>query len=808
MDVTSTKIQRQIELEEAARALAYSKGQAIVQDAIDTGRYPDLPVGRRLLAAGYSVTQEALEKALATRTAGLGGKYKALLRRIPVETLSALGMRYMLSAATHPQQSRSRLQSILTELGKAIESEAMVCCIEKAAPVYLERTLGYLDRGHTKSINHRYRTFLAAAETTIRTWEAWSPQERHGAAKLLMQAVFDTGLFEWATENVERGMKHLLPSATLQEHLHEVQEHAVPILRHDPMVVPPEPWTGLGAGGYLTPWMRVNSPMLSVRHLRGADRDWVLQNLTPESVVVQAMNKAQATPYRVNYKVLEVLRKAIVIEEGSMGLPHHGQSQRPEFPLPETWEKATASAEELETFQQWKRQVAEWYSELARRRQTKRSISLALSTLTRFQEESELYFPTYLDYRGRVYFRGSVHPQSHDAIKACLELAKGEPLGEHGLFWLKVHVASCAGYDKADFPLRAAWTEENWPSILAWLESPVDQEAPEPDTAFSLYAAATALQEALACPDPREYVCHVPVAMDATCSGLQHLSAMFRDEVGAEFTNLFDSGGTEKRDIYMRVAEVAQGAVSYDDPVVQRYWQDKPITRSMSKRPVMTFCYGSTLKSCIDYVCDGLVAGGAEPIQSEAGQVLYSLHKLAVPVAKALRAGVVETVPAAAAAMDYFQALARRCTEPLRWVTPAGMPVMNYIEGEHDKLVRIRSMGVEGVLIRQRDGKYNPRKAAAAISPNIVHSLDAAHLCMVLTAADFHIVPIHDSFAALPSRVPELHRHLREQFLELYQNDVLPQLQQVPLKSDDVPVPPARGTLDIRRVLDSRFVFC
>jgi DNA-directed RNA polymerase len=99
-------------------------------------------------------------------------------------------------------------------------------------------------------------------------------------------------------------------------------------------------------------------------------------------------------------------------------------------------------------------------------------------------------------------------------------------------------------------------------------------------------------------------------------------------------------------------------------------------------------------------------------------------------------------------------------------------------------------------------------EAAAAIAPNVVHSMDAAHLCMVLKAAPFDIVPIHDSFACLPGRVDEMHRVLREQFVELYQHDVGAGLSESPVKGELKHQVPTPGDFDIRRVLDSRFVFC
>ena len=77
--------------------------------------------------------------------------------------------------------------------------------------------------------------------------------------------------------------------------------------------------------------------------------------------------------------------------------------------------------------------------------------------------------------------------------------------------------------------------------IRDFINNPLDVDSPEPDTAFTLLQAGLALQDALSMEDATQYICRVPVAMDATCSGLQHLSALTRDTVGATYTNLINN---------------------------------------------------------------------------------------------------------------------------------------------------------------------------------------------------------------------------------------------------------------------------
>lgn len=46
-----------------------------------------------------------------------------------------------------------------------------------------------------------------------------------------------------------------------------------------------------------------------------------------------------------------------------------------------------------------------------------------------------------------------------DISRGILEFAEGEKLGEHGLYWLKVHLANVMGQDKLKFADRSKFVE-------------------------------------------------------------------------------------------------------------------------------------------------------------------------------------------------------------------------------------------------------------------------------------------------------------------------------------------------------------
>ena len=59
-----------------------------------------------------------------------------------------------------------------------------------------------------------------------------------------------------------------------------------------------------------------------------------------------------------------------------------------------------------------------------------------------------------------------------------------------------------------------------------------------------------------------DYVSHIPVAFDGSCSGIQHFSAMLKDEIGGTAVNLVPDD--KVHDIYGIVAEHVKQAVMKD----------------------------------------------------------------------------------------------------------------------------------------------------------------------------------------------------------------------------------------------------
>lgn len=818
---------KQIEIEEKFSHAAVLAGIKAVQDAYAQGRGADIGVGRRMVAKAFADAVPEVQLMLDSGARGVGGKYRKLLRQVDTELLTVIGLREIVSGIASPEPVT--MQDIMRDLGRAIETEALIKAVHTAAPKYGKQLDSQIETNRTKQNHHIQRTYQAGAAKLKIEADNWTPEERDACGRLLMSALYETGLFQWGKMPTGKGkpVYVLEPTPEIAKHLQQAVDAAQAIMRFPPMIVPPVDWDNYYSGGYVTENMRNHAPLASLSKLLRKDREWVIDGLATSraDVLKSAMNKTQSVAYSVDKRVLAIFRQALANPRGILGLPAHGAVDKPEFPMPEGWDKETATPEELAAFDDWKAAMRQWYTHETERKGKKAGLVSRAAMLQEYADY-DTYYPTFACSRGRIYFRGTLNPQGHDAIKGCFQFAVGKPLGARGLFWLWVCVANACGYDKHSPEAKAQWAKDNWPMIEDFINNPLLVDAPDNDTAFSLLAAGLALQDALDSGDPEAYVCHVPGPMDATCSGLQHLSAITRDEVGGYFTNLIFNGTDKKSDIYRHVAGIAQDtyatycATSYTkaqkaarkaegvtevptDPVLVHYWSDKPVVRNMAKPVVMTFVYGATLLSAMDAV--------AEQMKKQAFSTMdgYSMSNLALPMTKALRNGVKTTVPKANECMEYWQNATRRSNDVIRWVSPSGMPVVNWGEGHVIKEVKIRSMGVDAILLKRRTGDYDKQVAVDGIAPNITHSLDSGHLALVIANSDIAILPIHDSFATHMCDLDTLHYVLRHEFVKMYSFDWLNEFDKSFVYYAEVtPIArPSMGKLNLNDIYSARDMF-
>lgn len=133
------------------------------------------------------------------------------------------------------------------------------------------------------------------------------------------------------------------------------------------------------------------------------------------------------------------------------------------------------------------------------------------------------------------------------------------------------------------------------------------------------------------------------------------------------------------------------------------------------------------------------------------------------------------------------------------------------------RLVKTRLRGsVIRLVYYDETDTIDASRQALGFPPNFVHSLDASALSATVNSAKSQginsFAVIHDSFGTTAAKTELLSKTIRSSFVDLYENnDPLQDLYERTLarlpSGVDLPLPPAKGDLDIRQVLASRYFF-
>lgn len=608
-----------------------------------------------------------------------------------------------------------------------------------------------------------------------------------------------------------------------------------------PCVDPPLSWTGLHYGGY--PDARLKGRVTLLRKhskvqgamVRSALRDGSMQP------VLDAVNAVQSVAWKINTRVLAVMRECVARKISVGGMPRATPFEKPAH----TKEWDDMSYDERKA---WRRRADKIETKNRGLGADRLLFEQDLSTAELLASAERFYTPANADWRGRVYPLPHFNFQRDDRVRALFLFADGAPIGADGLKWLKVHVANCGGFDGVDkrsIEERTAWVDDWMPRFhqialhpLSEVSFAVWSKASEP---FLFLAACMELSSAIA--EGPSYTTRLPISFDGSCSGLQHLAAMTRDASTAKLVNL--TASPVREDVYQTVAEaVAQrlrNDLTSDATMKRKDKSDVPVRdlaqlclahgvdRTLVKRNVMTFAYSSKKFGMAQQHNEDLM----RPLETEVLAGELDEHPFAYDgdagraAAKYLAGHIYEAitriVTLPAEAMAFLQTLARALaheSKPLCWTAPTGLPWVNaYYEPDY---VRVQLwLHNSSVTVRLQVGdkkEVDKNRASNGVAPNLVHACDAAHLMLTVNAAVRdgirNIATVHDSFGCLAPQAARFNEIIREEFVSMYaQHDVLAEVFEQAKRDlrqhnwHRLPDAVAKGALNIEEVLNAQFAF-
>lgn len=851
--------------QQALEAQAYEIGAARFLKGLEAkaerGEAADTLVARPLMSdltpkVSAAITEwlEGVHKGKAAHKASAA----PLLRQINPDRAAFIALRTIMNAIASSKASgtNSRLdgksatiQAISVTLGGDIEDEVRFGAIRDADAKHFKKTIA--PNLAKRSGEHFRRAYMRAVETAIidqgnhTEWEGWDNVAKAGVGlKLIDLVIQSTGLVEMETINKgSRTMMKTILSITDQyaEWLSNrtlTLSGMVPVSA--PCVVPPKPWVTCLGGGY---WFNDSrKPLLLVRGSPKRNQRYKEIDLTN---VLAALNGIQNTPWRINEKVLKVAQSVAAMPSPIIKkMPPMEKLPKPDRDPLINYESDEAA------LKAWKHKAAVTHRKEKSRQSRRYQLEFTLEQAEKYAGYERIWFPHSLDFRGRIYAATKFSPQGSDMDKGMLLLADAPPIGEGGVFWLKMHGANVAGMDKAMLDDRIKWVDDNEGMILDIAENPLDNLwwATDADSPFCFLAFC--FEYAAWKREGPTYQCGLTIAFDGSCSGIQHFSAMLKDEVGGAAVNLIPS--EKPSDIYRIVSDkvneildlhIKEGTPDYTEEKTDKEtgeiitlskrgthslavsWRAYGVDRSVTKRSVMTLPYGSKQFGFAEQLLVDIIL----PAVSERGDGVFpAAREAATYMAKLIWDSLGTTVVAAVKAMDWLQKVAGVLTKeamPCHWVTPVGFPVwQEYRESDVHRIDTVIGGSVRVTMsVSKHPSQDGPKpldrhKQQNGISPNFVHSMDASHMMLTVLRAlglgVWHFATIHDSFGTCPGLAGVMFKAVRECMVVTYsERDVIQDFFNVfeSMLSEEnrgtIPAFPPKGNLDLDLIRSSLYCF-
>jgi len=590
--------QTQLQLEANARSLGVERYQRASKTALGNEKeLKDQPVGQMMTRLWVAPMADALKDALGqTRGSVDARRAREEIKALQLTTYELSYLTITSVLKLHLIKSRQdvnkSLQGVAVRLGRALilevkarefaETHGAYCASvlkshqmikrspERILKVLLEgkqRICGDTEIDVQMSNLDAYRMGIELIKVFLAVAPEWFVRTT-GRKNRLAEIVMTTKCREWiqSRTNIAQELRPL----------------------RQPMVVPPVDWASDGVGGYLT----IKSPQIL-----GCNTNPRVDHTTQPSLEnIKAINVAQRTAWRVNKRVLKVAQQLQRRGQGHAGL--HGFVDVPdEVGVNPAWSK-----EALKDFRGAQRIAIQANIKAACLITTDQ---VKIDTAEDFSSYEAIYFPHTFDWRGRMYpLPILINPQGDDLAKGLLEFSKGAPLGTDGYRWLAIHCANTYGEDKLSYADRIKWTEDNEDEMLRCSLDPFSNKFwMDADDPFKFLACCFEWGDLIQHEGAiTEFISRIPIALDGTCSGLQHFSALLKDSRGGASVNLVPSG--TPNDIYKEVAEEVLGIIGQGNcglPIPSGFWYTRAkgngweTVANTSKRGVKSFGprYGS-----------------------------------------------------------------------------------------------------------------------------------------------------------------------------------------------------------------------
>ena len=724
-----------------------------------------------------SVIQEVATSRLKIQKGRAGYCYTAVaehLDNLEDLAIASIALKCIFDQVFSTKRGADTLHNVTYVIGKSLEEECKFRWYEEWYPglmSYIRKTHFHSSTGTRQKVTST-QTVMGHCDVH---WDRWRPEHIRQLGAWCVKVVSEvTGWFEVSSRNTSRKqLKVLIPTDLFNKTRSAIMEQAelfsgIPW----PMLVEPNDWSNEKLGGYYINRLMNGFPL--TRRVKC--------HLIHGELPISFLNKLQKVRYRVSNHVLDVAHyckdKEIKVGKFIPIVPAYKPPKPPDI------------GENVEATKRWKRETRDAHN--TDRLNFKKSVRtrIQLEAADKFKDDV-FYLCWSFDYRGRAYpIQSFLTPQDTDFGKSLIRFTDESPVTEEATKWLAFQVATTYGKDKDTFVDRLKWVYNNTELITRVALDPTGnitqwENAEEP---WQFMAACHEYYHCCILKD--HHHTGLMVAVDATCSGLQILAGLAKDQSTAELVNV--APGIAPSDAYKAVANEAKKYL----PTRMHSW----MTRKTTKRTVMTIPYNATKDSSRKYIKEALIEQGINPTKDELTEVVNAVYQSMDAI-----------VPGPMQVMRWIKKhvgnYIRNGATQVEWVTPSGFVVNQQRNKLNLQRIRLQLLGNVSVQMDDGHGDPCPQRHQSSTAPNFIHSLDASLLhCSFQQFNGKPFTVIHDSVLARASDMGTLNTLVRETYTRIFTEDCwLTRFGEVIQATEP---PPIVGTLDPTVVKNSTYFFC
>lgn len=509
----------------------------------------------------------------------------------------------------------------------------------------------------------------------------------------------------------------------------------------------------------------------------GYDKKTIIHN---DNYIIKLINGLSKVPYKINIDTLNFIytqgiEKEIIIEESK---------EIKKFIL--------------DPYKNYTKRISKKYRSTLSKIVTQRNI---LSIAQVYSKVEKIYFPLMLDQRTRIYCKTDYFDyQKCDLAKGLISFANPGLIYKHSTEIIKYFKAFGANMygdnlDKKSLNYRVKWVDNNKDRILNFESNDIVNKAENKTCFVSFCFEYRRFIDFMNDKEENVLYTYLPIQLDASCNGYQHLSLLIKETKLFNKLNLEESThDDEPNDFYTFILDKTNDYISnkinelnnLTDKADKDYLalegfkrlQAVNFDRSIVKKTIMTKSYNATIPKQVYLIKSNL----EEHWSGNSNYYIYKNTNIEIKsedivlFVMTLKNVIDIESPKIKELSKYLDNIIYICSKlsiPIPWVLPSGAEIQeSYLVEKKQRIKAFYFVNSKYTFKFYLKDKYDYTKLKRATMPNLIHSLDGNTVATLYNKwNNIDLYTVHDCFAVTANNVPKLISLLKIVYINMYSEE-------------------------------------